>query len=198
VCVRTVHPPTSQSRSHVSFVVVARSKAAPSRQPPNESHTHSSRHLTVRERTCRRQTRVDLTVACGWMWTDRQTKAVRRLGTRAANTYVTDGSMLRSGRPGPGPGPAVMLRQRVRGRRNGPELRLGSFVLPRTPRGRRSGRNSGTWMARAEFPCGCCCSHAVVIDSSLSTVIGVSCNTTHVQWDETEKVCAQRSAQVQT
>jgi hypothetical protein len=130
---------------------------------------------------------------------DRQTdqKAVRRLGTRAANTYVTDGSMLRSGRPGPGPGPAVMLRQRVRGRRNGPELRLGSFVLPRTPRGRRSGRNSGTWMARAEFPCGCCCSHAVVIDSSLSTVVGVSCNTTHVQWDETEKVCAQRSAQVQ-
>lgn len=90
----------SQSRSHVSFVVVARSKAAPSRQPPNESHTHSSRHLTVRERTCRRQTRVDLTVACGWMWTDRQTKAVRRLGTRAANTYVTDGSMLRSGSGG--------------------------------------------------------------------------------------------------
>jgi hypothetical protein len=66
---------------------------------------------------------------------DRQTdqKAVRRLGTRAANTYVTDGSMLRSGRPGPGPGPAVMLRQRVRGRRNGPELRLGSFVLPPPP-----------------------------------------------------------------
>lgn len=82
-------------------------------------------------------------------------------------------------------------------KRSGTAAGLVCSAPPPTPRGRRSGRNSGTWMAPAKFPCGCCCSHAVVIDSSLSTVVGVSCNTTHVQWDETEKVCAQRSAQVQ-
>lgn len=119
VCVRTVHPPTSQSRSHVSFVVVARSKAAPSRQPPNESHTHSSRHLTVRERTCRRQTRVDLTVACGWMdpglldGGPGQTDRPRRFGvlesgprTRTLQTEACSG-----------PGPAVLLRLRVSARK---------------------------------------------------------------------------------